>query len=406
MTAPRATRTVCRPDRLRMPGGTQLAGSGPTSDGRRARPWRRRVLTAVATGSSLWLVALGVLGWYFAQRLARLDPVVETYPLRVVAVDTLAATVTLSHGQNAGEPGSFRLSWPSGRARVGPVVAENATTVTRSLTDVSGHLRAGQRVGIQSNPFTGDPLAALGLPFADVTVPGPTGALPAWYLAGRRQTWVLLIHGLAGSRADTLPAMPTINALGFPMLAITYRNDVGAAASHDDHSHLGDTEWHDVEAAIRYARANGAQGVVLYGWSLGGGMAVVASEESPERDVVRALVLDSPLLDWAATLDASFRRHDVPSVVARATRTMLTGLGVHLDRYDEPRLAAALSTPTLVVQGGADVVVPPAIADAFARARPDLVHYLRVAGADHVSAAGTDPDGYATALGRLLGSLP
>jgi pimeloyl-ACP methyl ester carboxylesterase len=220
------------------------------------------------------------------------------------------------------------------------------------------------------------------------------------------QDLVLLIHGLGGSRTDTLPAMSMLGAQGFPLLAITYRNDVGAAPSPDHRSHLGDTEWHDIEAAVRFALTHGADGIVLYGWSLGAGLAIVLSEQSPVRDKVRALVLDSPLLDWPATLAYAAQRRELPRVILRATQTMLdTRWSVRLDRYDTARLSGALTTPTLVVQGTADTIVPPATTDVFARSRPDLITYLRVPGANHISAVDTDPATYADVLCHMLASL-
>lgn len=363
----------------------------------------RRMVPGVATALGLAVVAPCVMTWLSATRLTQVTPVTESYPLRVLGIDTAAATVTLSRGLDADEPGEFRLSWPTGHATVGPVIAEDQATVTRSLGEISGRLATRQRVGIQSDPLTGDPRSALGLAFRDVTVSGPAGALPAWYIGGTRPTWVILIHGLDGSRSDTLPAMASLHAGGWPMLAITYRNDTGAARSADHRSHLGDTEWRDVEAAIGFATSHGAQGVVLYGWSLGGAMAVVTSEQSLERHQVRALVLDSPLLDWPATMNAATGQHGIPTVGAWATRAMLAvALGVHLNRYREPALAAALTTPTLLIQGSADRVVPPTTAAAFARARPDLITYLRVSGADHVSAIDTDPGEYTRALASFL----
>ncbi len=361
------------------------------------------------------LVVIAVLATCLtlARRLVQVRPAGEGYPLRVVALGGpsttggAASTVTVTRGADADEPGTFRLSWPGGSARAGPVVAESATTVTRSLSQVTGNLRVGQPVGIQADPLTGDPTSALQLPFHDVAVAGPTGNLPAWMLDGTRHTWVVLIHGLDGSRSDTLAAMGVLHTLGFPTLAITYRNDVGAAASGDGHSHLGDTEWRDVDAAVGYALGHGATGVVLYGWSLGGGMAVVTSEQSSQRSRVRALILDSPLLDWPATLARSSSLRNTPAPVRWTTEAMLRlGLGVDLSRYRRARLAAALGTPTLLVQGSADRVVPPDQAAAFARARPDLVAYLPVAGADHVSAIDVDPAGYTAAVVRLLSPLP
>jgi len=384
---------------------THASTSATTLGGR----WWRRVAVATAVGCSGSVVSLGTGGWYLAGRLVDAGPVVEAYPLRVKSVDPDRGTVTLTRGDDAVEPGTFRLSWVGGRATVGPVVGRDSTGVTRRLTGVVGRLSPGTRVGVQPNPYTGDPMSALGLPFTTVSVPSPglTGDLPAWFVAGPRRTWAVLVHGLGGSRTDTLAAMPTLAALGFPMLAVSVRNDPGAVRSDDGHSHLGDTEWRDVEAAVRFARAQGAAGVVLWGWSLGGGMSAVVSESSTESGAVRALVLDSPLLDWRDTLSAAARRKRLPGILTWATRVMLRHAhGIRLERYDVARLAAGLSVPTLVVHGGADAVVPAEVTERFALARPDLVTYLRVPGANHVSAIDTDPDGYAAATRRLLDGLP
>ena len=151
----------------------------------------------------------------------------DTYPLRVLAVGDRDRTITLGSGPDAAEPGTFRLGWPGGQACAGPVTASGPGSVTRRLSHVSGRLAPGEPAGIEPDPYTGNPLTALGIPSTTVRVDTPLGGMPAWYITGRRSTWVLLIHGLGRSRADTLPVMPALRALGFPMLAITYRNDAG-----------------------------------------------------------------------------------------------------------------------------------------------------------------------------------
>lgn len=137
-------------------------------------------------------------------------------------------------------------------------------------------------------------------------------------------------------------------------------------------------------------------------------MSIVLSERAPTRGVVRALVLDSPLLDWPATLAYASGRHRTPTgITTLVTQSVLTArFNVNLDRYNSRQLASALSTPTLLVQGAADTVVPPTIADQFAESRPDLVTYLRVPGADHVSAIDAEPAAYTIALRHLLAPLP
>jgi pimeloyl-ACP methyl ester carboxylesterase len=378
--------------------------TGPA--GRQRPRWWRIGLIALALILVLAAVTFG-LAWYATSRLIAVTHVQDSYPLRVLAVGPGRATITLSGGPDAAEPGTFRLAWPGGHARAGAVLRSGPRSVTRELSDVSGRLTVGQPAGIEPDPYTGDPLTALGIPYATVRIPTPLGGMPAWQIAGRRSTWVILIHGLGGSRADTLPVMPALHALGFPMLAISYRNDVGAPPSPDHRSHLGATEWHDVSAAVRYATRHGAHGVVLFGYSLGGAMAMVTAEDAPVRSQVRALILDSPILDWQATLTYQGERRDIPGPLISLTETLLAWRsGLNYAQFNQLQREASLRVPVLLIQGTADSIVPPALADAFARARPNLVTYLRVVGADHVSAIDTDPVGYRQALTRFLARYP
>ncbi len=386
-------------------------------------PVRRRLRQAATALLAVCLLLLALFAaafgaaWYVSGRLMAIVHVHDSYPLRVLAVEAgageasageaSAGEVVLARGPDATEPGSFRLAWRSGHATVGAVLASGGTTVTRRVSGIHGRLAAGERVGIEPDPYTGNPLAALHLAYATVSVPTPLGGMPAWYLPGRRSTWVILIHGLGGSRADTLPAMGTLHALGYPMLAISARNDVGAPRSPDGHSHLGATEWHDVAAAVVYALAHHASGVVLYGYSLGGSMALMAARDPQLRPAIRAVVLDSPLLDWPATLDYAAQRNGIPEPFAALTEAVLA-YRAHIDygQFDQLEHEQQLQTPVLLFQGTADSVLPPRLAGEFARKRPDLVTYVPVAGADHVSAIDTAPRLYRRALERFLARWP
>jgi uncharacterized protein len=367
------------------------------------------MFAAVAVLTTLLLAAGGTVGfaWYLTSRLVAVTRVFDTYPLRVLAVGTRDATVTLTAGPDAAEPGSFRLAWPGGHGIAGPVTATGSGFVTRHLSDVTGNLTAGQQAGIEPGRYTGDPLTALGIHYTAVRVPTPLGGMPAWQISGRRSTWVILVHGLGGNRADTLAVIPALHASGFPILAITYRNDVGAPASPDHQSHLGATEWHDVDAAVRYATGHGASGVVLFGYSLGAATAMVTAEDSPVRGRVRGLVLDSPILDWQATLTYQGRRHGLPTpLISLAEMLLAWRTGLNFAQFDQLQNETSLHVPVLLIQGTADTIVPPSLADAFARGRPRLVTYLRVAAADHVSAMDTDPSAYHAALTRFLTGYP
>jgi hypothetical protein len=118
--------------------------------------------------------------------------------------------------------------------------------------------------------YQGDPQCALGLTYEEVPIPSPLGELPIWLVLGERRTWVLLVHGRRATREESLRVLPTIAELGFPALVMTYRNDAEAPKSPDQFYHIGDTEWEDVEASVRYAFSQGVRDVVLFGWSMGG----------------------------------------------------------------------------------------------------------------------------------------
>jgi pimeloyl-ACP methyl ester carboxylesterase len=355
------------------------------------------------------VLAVAVLGaaWYASGQLMAVIHVGDSYPLRVLAVHTSNGVLVLGQGPDAAEPGTFRLAWRGGQATVGAVLSSTKTTVTRRISAIRGRLTRDEHVGIEPDAYTGNPLSALHLKFSTVPVPTPLGAMPAWYLPGRRSTWVILIHGLGGSRADTLPAMPTLHALGYPMLAISYRNDIGAPRSPDRHSHLGATEWHDLAAAVDYALGHGASAVVLYGYSLGAAMALTVARDPSLRPHIRAMVLDSPLLDWPATLDYAAARDGIPQPFAALTETLLSWrAGIDYAQLDQLDHEQQLRAPVLLFQGSADTVVPPQLAAELARGRPDLVTYVAVPGADHVSAIDTDPRLYKAALVRFLAALP
>jgi alpha-beta hydrolase superfamily lysophospholipase len=167
---------------------------------------------------------------------------------------------------------------------------------------------------------------------------------------------------------------------------------------------LGATEWHDADAAVTYAIQHGASGVVLYGYSLGGALALT---EARNRAPVRAVVLDSPLLEWRATIRYAAHRRGIPRLLADLTMKVLAWRDdINYTQLDQLAQARTLHTPVLLFQGTADTIVPPALAARFARERADLVTYAPVAGADHASAIDTDPVTHRRALDQFLTAWP
>ncbi|MFB6616761.1 alpha/beta hydrolase family protein [Streptomyces sp. NPDC056367] len=373
--------------------------------------------TATATAAAVTTTLLGAgaaavaAGRYAADAALRPEP---GRPLpggaRLSVHSTAAGRVTLTRTLASLRPGTYGLTAPGLHAVVGPVITEaehDPDAVVRRLVAVThGSLDPGTRVQITPQVHLGDPRTALGLDHADVDVPGELGALPAWFVPEDRTTWVITVHGLGSSREHPMVVMPFLHRSRFPVLDLAYRGDRGAPASPDGIGHLGESEWRDVDAAIRYALRYGARRVILHGWSTGATMALRAAERSALADRISGLVLDSPVLDWHTTLRRlAVARHTPAPVVPLAVWAAEGRAGLRADHRPPGADPGALRIPVLIFHGPHDTLAPWEPSRRLAAARPDLVQLRTVEEAEHGAMWNADPAAYEEALRRFLTPL-
>ncbi len=360
----------------------------------------------VGLGVGLGAGAAGAagIGWFYSSVL--LDTSVRpVYPERVLAVAD--GTVTLAASRLTAQPGTWGLRWATdsagGLAVIGPVTAENRAEVVRPL--LGGQLpEPGCVAVLDAGPFDPDP-AARGLSFEDVHVPGPLGRYPAWEIPADGDTWVVMVHGRGGSRREALRMLPALHARGHPLLVISYRNDEDAPPSPDGHYHLGDTEWEDVEAAVRYAVDRGARRIVLFGWSMGGAITGAFLDRSPMR---RAWPPWSGTRRWSTGGPRCASRRATggcrPGCSPLATAVTSRRIGIDFDRFDLLRRPPAVRPPTLLVHSTGDTAVPVAASRALAAAAPALgwpLRYLEVPAVEHTASWNADPAAYERAVTSL-----
>jgi pimeloyl-ACP methyl ester carboxylesterase len=367
---------------------------------RRARKW-------IAWGATLFgtLVVAGLAGatWYYSEQIeSRLLAVDPWVPERILEVRTVTPDwVMLPATEETTRPGRWGLEWDGGYAEVGEVIADDGAVVARELLGVTeGELRPGLLVGWDGYAFAGDP-GGRGLEFAEVVIEGPLGDYPAWQIVGQDDTWVIFVHGKGASRREALRVLPTIVELGFPVLVVTYRNDVEAPGT--GRYAIGESEWRDVEAAIQYAVRAGATDVVLMGSSTGGVISAMVLHESEVGGLVSALVLDAPLLQVGAVVDHEAAELMVPGFLAGWAKALATlRFGIDWGALDQVRRAEEFSVPILLFHGEDDETVPIETSDRFAAARPDLVRYEVFPGAGHVASWNVDSERYEAVLGEFL----
>ncbi|MFD5628028.1 alpha/beta hydrolase family protein [Streptomyces sp. NPDC127072] len=364
------------------------------------------VTVAIAAG------AASVVAGRFASGAALKAPPGRPLPTepRLTVHATTAGGITLTRDLASLRPGTYGLAGDGSHAVVGPVMESEphpVDTVVRRLERVThGTLEPGDKVWFTPNVHIGNPSAALGLDYADIDVPGELGALPAWFVPAARDTWVITAHGLGATREHPMNVIDFLNRHQFPVLDLAYRGDLGAPRPPDGLHHLGETEWRDLDAAIRYAVRYGADRVVLFGWSTGATMALRAAAHSPLRDRISGLVLDSPVLGWETTVRAlATARHTPGALLPLAVRAAQGRTGLHGDRAEDAARPDRLKVPTLLLHGPDDTIAPWGPSRRLAEQRPELVTLHTVPHAPHGAMWNADPAGYEEALRRFLTPL-
>lgn len=372
-----------------------------------AGAWLRRHARVVAVCAALLLIGLAVgvaAAWHFSSFVLVPDHSPWNEGVEIEAVSK--GRIELARDDATLRPGWYGLSWQSGHAVIGPVLAEDEETVTRRLSRVRGYLEPGTPAGLESNVYSGNPREALGLPYREVDVASELGPMPAWLIPGRTDIWAIVVHGINDDREIGFRLAPALHRRGLTALVISYRDDLGAPSSPDGLHHQGETEWRDLAAAARYARRNGARRLVLVGYSMGGALVTQFMQRSHLRDEVGALVLDAPALDWKSILAFNAEEMGLPGFFCLPVEWAINArIDPDWDSLDALDHTGDFQLPVLLFHGEEDEVVPISDSEQFAAALPDWVTFYAVPHAGHTQSWNVDPERYEQRLNTFLGPL-
>jgi len=351
-------------------------------------------------------------------RAVTAPPAARSYDLviRELERDQGSLVVVLDRTRQTTARGKYSLLFEQGgSAQLAEEVAERGPDrVARRVTNLSAALAPsnGDRVS-WSGIYFATPADA-GLVAEDVHLPTPVGSVPAWLIEGDGEgarTWAIHIHGLGSPRSGPLRGALVAAGLGYTSLVVSYRNDGEGPRTGAGRSMLGASEVDDVDAALKFAVERGAQRLVLFGWSMGATIALQLAADPTRRPRVNALVLESPVLDWIATVKANCARAGLPATAGLLSVPwlMLTPLAraiglpgpIPLRSLDWIARSRQLETPTLVLHGTRDDSAPFSVAMALSERRPDIVQ-LEEFDAGHTMTWNSDPDRWQNVVASWL----
>ena len=354
---------------------------------------------------------LAILGWRVSDIVLKPAPygLIEEFKI----VDAADAEVTLplppntKQFANTRREGRFGLVWEGGYGELGPILRENETTLTRELSNVVGDMpEADDAAQMDGFIYRRNPREDLGLEYQNLQLDGEVGPLRAWWLPGDKSVAVLMLHGRRrGEIIETLRVMPALTSAGYSVLSLSYRNHTDSAASPDGFYHYGDSEWRDVLTGLEFLREQGIEQVVLYGFSMGGAVAIeILKHYSAELPEIQALIMDSPLLDPRTVFRLGARNSGLPLPHRTADLALFVArlrAGIDWNAINQVRYAPDLNLPTLLIAGTNDQTTPIEMMDAFAANALDI-DYHRVE-ADHVESWNHDSKQYEAWLLEFLG---
>ena len=284
-----------------------------------------------------------------------------------------------------GRTGSLALS--------GPCTIEDGI-ITRQILSRNGFLEKGAWVRTSLFVHEENPKANLDLNYHDVSFESELGTLTGWHIPEDTNHWMIGIHGHRSYRTETMRFVPTFQKCGLNVLLSDYRNDENAPIDKGGYHMFGLTEWPDLESAVNFCKANGAEKIFLMGHSMGGAILMKYLLESPTASIISGAILESPALDLNKIIE--MKAAEIPLLPRGAEypvkKLVSRMVGLRWEDLNYLKRTEELSTPMLLIHSQADETVPVSLSDQLATQRPDIVTYLRLENALHAAAWNTDKE--------------
>ena len=195
----------------------------------------------------------------------------------------------------------------------------------------------------------------LKMDYQDVSFKTADGlTLRGWYIPSAKstETTLILLHGYPADKGNILPVQAFLHE-DFNLLLFDFRY---LGKSEGSYSTAGAKEVEDLLAAIQFLKTRGIKEVGVWGFSMGGAVALMAIGKAPE---IRAVISES---SYASLADMTFELFRIP--VLNYPIAYLVGvwaklfLGIDVREASPADRIRNTTLPILLIHSSADAVIP------------------------------------------------
>ena len=195
----------------------------------------------------------------------------------------------------------------------------------------------------------------LKLGYQDVSFRTADGlTLRGWHIPSAKTTdkTLILLHGYPADKGDILPGLAFLQR-DFNLLLFDFRY---LGRSDGSYSTAGAKEVEDLLAAVRFLKTRRVNEVGVWGFSMGGAVALMAIEKAPE---IKAVIAESSYANLAHMALELFRipllNYPVAYLVGLWAKLFL---GIDLSDVSPAERVRNSSVPILLIHSSADAVIP------------------------------------------------
>jgi alpha-beta hydrolase superfamily lysophospholipase len=237
------------------------------------------------------------------------------------------------------------------------------------------------------------------LPYETVQLPNKTLAIRT---RSSSTKWVIHVHGRKTLIGETLRNFSLFDSLGFSQLSFSHETDPKPLGLGKHQSTFGFQEWKQLEEAVVYAKSNGAEKILVFGWSLGGMIVGQFLNNSKFKDAIVGAIFDSPMFDVRNTLrfqarlsgyDEQFADEVCEAIKTSKGLRLLGYPKLEVDTFSLGRSALEKTFSSLVMYSRDDGYIAYEDAERFAHINKSVT-LVEFTGARHCRLSNSDPAKY------------